>query len=182
MENKKCIMCGLDKSISEFYPNKYSADRFDYNCKSCVKIKARQWAIENPDKIKKTNKEMYEKNREERILKQREWSLNNKEKISKAKAIYRIRHPELSREWTLKKHGLTMDDFNNMILNQKNRCGICYKSFAKRSEVKIDHNHTTGMVRGLLCNHCNTALGFTLDDIEILKSMILYLEKYGSNN
>lgn len=41
---------------------------------------------------------------------------------------------------------------------------------------KVDHCHTTGKVRGLLCNNCNTALGLVDDKIEVLKRMIKYLK------
>lgn len=41
----------------------------------------------------------------------------------------------------------------------------------------IDHNHTTGEVRGLLCSNCNTILGLCNDNIIILQSAISYLNK-----
>jgi len=41
----------------------------------------------------------------------------------------------------------------------------------------VDHDHKTNKIRGLLCQFCNTALGKFLDDVEILKKAILYLER-----
>lgn len=60
---------------------------------------------------------------------------------------------------------------------QGGKCGICEKpppvpgaSFA------VDHNHTTGKVRGVLCASCNAMLGHAKDDITILVRGIRYLE------
>jgi len=42
----------------------------------------------------------------------------------------------------------------------------------------VDHCHVTGKYRGLLCNRCNTSLGFVNDDIELLEKMVNYLKEY----
>jgi hypothetical protein len=49
---------------------------------------------------------------------------------------------------------------------------------AKHHKVKIvvDHCHTTGAIRGLLCHNCNRALGLLKDDINVIKNAINYLE------
>lgn len=47
-----------------------------------------------------------------------------------------------------------------------------------RMELSIDHCHTTGKVRGLLCRQCNIALGKFKEDVTILQSAIAYLKKY----
>jgi len=46
----------------------------------------------------------------------------------------------------------------------------------------VDHDHVTNKVRGLLCHHCNTALGKFKDDINIMKQAIKYLERSNENN
>lgn len=47
-----------------------------------------------------------------------------------------------------------------MILDQNNRCKICDREFSDTIKMKIDHDHTTGIVRGLLCHGCNIKLGW----------------------
>lgn len=54
--------------------------------------------------------------------------------------------------------------------------GICEICNSKNS-VLIDHNHDTNIFRGWLCHRCNSLLGFCRDDIGILKSAIVYLDK-----
>ena len=62
-----------------------------------------------------------------------------------------------------------------MYENQNGLCGICEKYFEK---LHVDHCHTTNKIRGLLCNHCNLALGKFKDDIKRLSNAINYLSLY----
>ncbi len=59
------------------------------------------------------------------------------------------------------------------------RCDICgTKEFKGRSRKGyIDHDHKTGKVRGFLCSHCNSGLGFFKDDVQLMKNAIAYIEK-----
>jgi len=61
----------------------------------------------------------------------------------------------------LKKLGLSLEDFETMWLVQNGLCAICQKPLKRTQHgYGVDHNHKTGKVRGLLCNGCNTGLGF----------------------
>jgi len=75
------------------------------------------------------------------------------------------------------KYGITIEDYDTLFDKQKGCCAICGKhnDLFKRG-LHVDHCHKTKVVRGLLCVNCNTALGHTKDDVEILKGMIKYLE------
>ena len=70
-------------------------------------------------------------------------------------------------------YGISLDDLRRMEVEQEFSCATC----GKESKLYVDHCHATGSVRGLLCHHCNTALGMAFDDIDTLKAMIEYLEK-----
>jgi hypothetical protein len=61
-----------------------------------------------------------------------------------------------------------------MILSQNNLCAICNNP-SKNKALAIDHNHKTGEVRGLLCHHCNLAIGLFKEDIDVFTSAIKYL-------
>jgi hypothetical protein len=58
---------------------------------------------------------------------------------------------------------MTRADFDAMVVAQDNRCALCGAEFLPWPNVKhepnVDHDHTTGRVRGLLCARCNATLG-----------------------
>jgi hypothetical protein len=72
------------------------------------------------------------------------------------------------------KYGINKEDFDKMIIDQNNSCKICNQQL--NDEIHIDHCHSTGKVRGLLCGKCNKGLGQFNDDIEILTNAIKYLK------
>lgn len=73
------------------------------------------------------------------------------------------------------RYGLERSQYDKMIEAQHNQCKICGVIFGDRDTIHIDHSHTTGKVRGLLCANCNKALGNVKDNTDILQSMINYL-------
>jgi hypothetical protein len=81
-----------------------------------------------------------------------------------------------SKQW-LREYGLSRAAFDAMIENQHGTCAICRKPGWGGKEPRVDHDHTTGKVRGILCNHCNLALGHIRDDPKIASSMAHYLDK-----
>ena len=72
------------------------------------------------------------------------------------------------------KYGLKPNVYRQMLKKQHNKCAICGGDFGNR-EPHVDHCHSNGFVRGILCSACNVALGNARDDINILWSMIEYL-------
>lgn len=78
----------------------------------------------------------------------------------------------------LRKYNLTVDDHAAMVLAQKNRCAICNKESDK--PLGVDHDHTTGAVRKLLCHHCNAGLGNFREKPELFYRAITYLESFSA--
>lgn len=83
-----------------------------------------------------------------------------------------------------RKYGITYETYIDMFNSQNQVCKICKQLFKRKSQTRdelmplfVDHCHTTGMVRGLLCSKCNTGLGMFQDNIEILNSAINYLNE-----
>lgn len=80
-----------------------------------------------------------------------------------------------------RKFGITHEQYDAMLVKQGGRCAICrVLSTESPKRFHVDHNHATGVVRGLLCYRCNTGLGVFLDDISRLKSAIKYLKEHQS--
>jgi hypothetical protein len=60
--------------------------------------------------------------------------------------------------------------------DQNNCCKICEKVFADSVDTCVDHCHTTKKVRGLLCNHCNRAIGLFKESLQSLENAVQYLK------
>ncbi len=81
------------------------------------------------------------------------------------------------KNWHLKRaYGITLEDYKARLSSQNGVCLICLKDEKQTfRQLAVDHDHITGMVRGLLCHDCNRAIGFLKDDVEYLKRAIRYL-------
>lgn len=71
-------------------------------------------------------------------------------------------------------YGLTAHDIETMEARQEGRCAVCRGALAE-AKVVIDHDHATGVVRGLLCDPCNKGLGFMRDSPMTMYQAIRYL-------
>ena len=100
-------------------------------------------------------------------------------------------------KWTLRNrnkflkrcYGLTLLEYKSLFDSQEGLCKCCKTTlditavqvpkYGKRSgrEPVVDHCHSTGLVRGILCFSCNITLGHAKDNTETLKAMIRYLEE-----
>ena len=87
---------------------------------------------------------------------------------------------EVNRRQALKRYGLTPKDYQKLLRSQDSTCAVCdakYHIKSKKQNLAVDHCHTTGKVRGLLCNRCNYALGLVEDDRGLLLNLINYLNR-----
>ncbi len=76
-----------------------------------------------------------------------------------------------------KKYNITTKEYNFLFNIQDGRCKICntHQTLLNKKLV-VDHCHKTGHVRGLLCNSCNSGLGFFKDNRRSLERAIEYLK------
>lgn len=83
------------------------------------------------------------------------------------------------REYMLKtKYGLSSQDYNDLLAGQSHSCAICGVTAEEYGKfLVVDHCHSTDVVRGLLCNGCNSGLGFFKDNPIFLSKAIEYLTK-----
>ena len=85
----------------------------------------------------------------------------------------------IEKSWRDKGVEFTVEEYDNLLQEQELGCAICGAQSNKNgTRLCLDHCHTTGKIRGLLCHYCNTSLGKFNDDIELLQSAIEYLKRH----
>jgi len=106
-----------------------------------------------------------------------------------ARKAYEQRHKEkrlsnIRRANRKYKYGLSEDKYQQLIHDQNGCCAICSVVLEQTGNIQhkantlcIDHDHKTGVVRGLLCSNCNRALGLFKDNVKFITNAIQYLEK-----
>jgi hypothetical protein len=75
-------------------------------------------------------------------------------------------------------YGITPEAFDAMLKSQAYRCDACLERLDLGAKTHVDHDHATGLIRGILCHSCNLALGRVKDDPWILRSLARYLEDH----
>lgn len=110
----------------------------------------------------------------------------NKKKQQEYMLARRLADVEKAREYSrhrsfkhnLKKHGLTIEQYDILWKTQNCCCLICKTDKVNTNRGwHLDHCHTTGKIRGILCVNCNVMLGLARDRIDVLESAIIYLSK-----
>ena len=79
-----------------------------------------------------------------------------------------------------KRYNMDVSDYDKLLEEQGSACAICETTEPQgQGRFHIDHNHTTGEVRGLLCHSCNSGIGHLQDSPVILAEAIKYLVERG---
>jgi hypothetical protein len=134
----------------------------------------------DPEDKKEYNRKYNKKRRKHLTKEHRKWCQENKTHYNEYMQDYRrineIHSRDIDRKSHLRiKYNFSEEQYNQLLIKQENKCAICKREFIKTAY--IDHNHTTGKVRGLLCNHCNLMLGHAKESSVILAEASLYLAK-----
>lgn len=79
-----------------------------------------------------------------------------------------------------KRYGISLSDYNRMLVDQDGKCAACGTTEVRNGKTRfdIDHNHETGEVRGLLCGHCNRALGMLADSVDRATMLLTYIMSF----
>lgn len=158
---KRCAKCGYDKSVDEFVRDKSRKDgRYPY-CKACHRAVVKGYGVQYTEQAKAAGAERRRK---------RDACEEARSKYLLGSWVYSLK----------RRYGITVDDYLAMAEAQQGRCGICGSppdpSKRKGQQgLHVDHCHTTGVVRGLLCFSCNAALGMFKDDAAMLEKALAYL-------
>jgi aspartyl-tRNA synthetase len=161
---KICKNCQILKKVEDFYfTNKTKNDKRVANCICCHnKIVSERKRKQGEDWHKKEN------------ARKQKWADANRERYDR-----RLKNSQLKRCF-----GITLEQYEQMLLQQNNKCCICNKTpntklthHKKPRRLAVDHCHKTGKIRGLLCFDCNSAIGKFQDSIQLLQNAIDYLKK-----
>ncbi len=151
----------------------------DGRCAECHRNKEKSFRAANPEHKQRKLEEHRAKNPEK-------WAEIYKKNYARERAKLTLEQcKEESLKKITRKRGVTVQDYREILLEQNNRCKICgNEETAKTSandpairRLSIDHCHSTGKIRGLLCHKCNILIGVASDSIDILHLAIIYLEE-----
>lgn len=105
----------------------------------------------------------------------KQWRKSNPDK----RKLQRKREARCTKNKDLKRlYGITIEQYEEMLEAQGHVCAICKNPEVFDRLLSVDHCHTTGKIRGLLCCRCNSGIGWLQDSIENLKQAIKYLTGY----
>jgi len=87
-------------------------------------------------------------------------------------------------KWLKTKYNLLYATYEQMFLEQNGKCKVCdidisiTTSSNSHSTACVDHSHSTGKVRSLLCNHCNRALGLLKENEKVIANLLKYIRSF----
>lgn len=160
---KQCKKCGALKPLDEFYKCAGTRDGYRGDCKYCNLQAKHARYVANPAPAK---------------ARARRWQQENSEKVN---AYYRARRldPEVKlRERAghlMRKYGMTIEQYDAMLEAQGGGCFICSRPPREDISLHVDHDHSTGAIRGILCFRCNNALADFQEDPAVLTKAVAYL-------
>lgn len=159
---KRCSGCGKTKTLGEFYRDSRKTTGRTSRCKTCMDEYARQPSSREQQKRRRADPAF----RTYHTVRARRGSEETKKKKRDLELRYR--------------YGLDGKTFDAILAKQKGECPVCgvRLTFGRGSTAAhVDHDHTTGRVRGLLCSNCNRGLGCFKDSPEALTRALQYLKE-----
>ena len=124
--------------------------------------------------------ERYLQNPEAAIARTKQWQQANPERVNATQRARRAK-PEVKRraraEHLRRKYGITVEQYDEMLEAQGGGCCICGRPPREDISLHVDHDHSTGEIRGILCFRCNNALADFQDDQQLLAKAAAYLDR-----
>lgn len=150
MENKIIKVCSICKKEFPISNFRLRRGKPRTDCKICQDTRIKEWVNENRDRVNENHRNWRARNK---AITKRWWKHKN----------------------LIKKYGITLEQYDEMYTSQGGKCKICKDVY---EVLYVDHNHSTNKVRGLLCNKCNSAIGFLGEKEENFISAMEYLRSY----
>lgn len=173
---RRCYRCLEEKPIADYSPDGRRWDKYRSECKACSAKREREARIRNPEQSRARSRRYKAKDPEAYHARKRDRYEDNIEKQRERGRDYVRLNPRATKRTKLKhRYGITDADFDAMLEAQRNACAICGRSF-RGTRACVDHCHSTGTVRGLLCIGCNGALGY-IERPDFVTAATEYLER-----
>lgn len=141
-------------------PEKAKQNKREYAKKNREKINSyhRDYYAKDPSRYVKTRQEYYTENKEDYAVRSHTWYSDSANKMKRRQRIHNI-------------------DFDKLLRLQKGLCALGGEELPNDvSKIHVDHDHKTGLIRGLLCRAHNVGLGMFGDSSAELLKAIQYLE------
>jgi hypothetical protein len=134
----------------------------DRRVKALSNERTRRWRAAHPERATELN---------------RQWQARNREKTRANARHFILTHPDYARNRLLLKYRLNPADYDALLAAQGGLCAICHQPETMRAvrRLAIDHDHQSGLIRGLLCHGCNLGIGRFGDDPNLLEAAARYL-------
>ena len=202
-DSRVCTKCSLDKPLPEFSRSARGLHGRKSSCKACDAARHTSQHVPKQRTLRPPRDENDTKACRKcgGIKPLREFSLSRKA-TETTNAVYRSdckvccsaramqwfqdnpgRTSANRRKFNLaKNYGISLEEYNDLLRKQGSVCAICgqdepsaHGRTGKQFRLAVDHCHDTGVVRGLLCQKCNRAVGLFGDDPILLRKAISYL-------
>jgi len=147
-----CKCCGEARLITEFALIIATKGYRVHKCRLCLNEYRKKHRQKNRDRINEQRRSQYGAEDSRRKNTERELALR----------------------W---KFGISSEQYDKMLAEQAGVCAICKKTSRDGTRLCVDHCHKTGMIRGLLCRNCNSAIGQLGDELEGVLQATLYLAR-----
>jgi hypothetical protein len=164
-------------------------------CRKCGKrprVKNRSWCRECANELARINQENHQ--HEPCATCGKKPRMKNQSYCRECKSAYqrawqkKTYNSERYRNKSLRnRFGITLEEYSTMLEQQNGVCAICGKAetrvhnkTGKVQPLGVDHNHTTGEIRELLCHNCNLLVGNIETNITLVKKALLYLQKHNT--
>jgi hypothetical protein len=137
----------------------------------------------DPQKLNARNRRWREANPENRDIAAataKQWRADNGDRVKQNRRRWLEGNPAFPRINQLRgQFGLSVVGLAAIVEQQGGRCAICRCALQGGRRQHVDHDHVTGMVRGVLCSRCNTAIGQLCDDPVVIARAAEYVRRGG---
>lgn len=168
---KRCSRCLENKPVSQFYSAAATYDDLRAECRACSAVRCRERRAANKLLPRDRAGDTKRCERCRAVFPASSFSRD----AGSTDGLYRYCRPCNVIHARAHKYGLTKDRVQEMLW--QTHCEACGKCLPSNSDKHIDHRHSDGAVRGILCDRCNTTLGKCEENPAIFMALCDYLAR-----